>query len=153
MSDQFPLSCKYIANTECTILHPFSIHFPSIYHCFPSIFQFLWSWTAEAYGLLQPRLSETLSYFAEGQTPSVEAAAENLGQAPKKARSLFFFLNGNNVTDIYIIIYIYTHSTHTYILYYIILYYIILYYIILYYIILYYSILYYHRLYIYIYIK
>lgn len=32
----------------------------------------------EAYGLLQPRLSETLSYFAEGQTPSVEAAAEQL---------------------------------------------------------------------------
>ena len=87
------LNCNfpYHANTECTICHPFSIHFPSIYHCFPSIFQFLWSWTAEAYGLLQPRLSETLSYFAEGQTPSVEAAAENLGQAPKKARSLFFF--------------------------------------------------------------
>ena len=44
---------------------------------------------AEAYGLLQPRLWETLSYFAEGQTPSVEAAAENLGEASEKGTPSF----------------------------------------------------------------
>lgn len=35
---------------------------------------------AQSYSGLQPRLSETLSYFAETQTPSVEVAAENLGK-------------------------------------------------------------------------
>ena len=130
MSDQFPLSCKYIANTECTILHPFSIHLSLFSIHFPVPVKL------DRWGLRPPpaaALGDLVLLRRGADALSGGSGREPWPSTEKGTFSFLFFKREQCYRYIYN--YIYAHSTHTYI----------------YYIILYYSILYYHRLYIYIY--